>query len=198
MKKLYIIITILITFLTMGFANATDFTEKDISNFITNMGEESQKILSNKKLTKQQTEEKYKKFSDDIVDSEWVARFILGNNWRQLNNNQRKEFQTLYKEYLLENYIPKLKDYNTNLKIVKIIKQKDTVYIADTITKDKSNRDVNVSFRLSIRNGKIYITDIIPEGISFIGNQRSDVGNAIAQNGYDKFIEQLKTKIGNK
>ena len=194
MKKIYIIIAILIAFLNVEIVNAANFTEKDIVNFITNMSNESQEILNNKKLSNQEKEEAYKKFSDKIVDSEWVARFILGSNWRQLNDSQRNEFQTLYKEYLLQNYMPKLKDYNTDLKIVKVVKQKDNVYMVDTITKDKNNRDVNVAFRIGIRNDKIYITDIIPEGISFIGNQRSDIGNAIAKNGYAKFIEQLKAK----
>lgn len=195
MKKIYTIILAFIACLTLNFANATEFTEKDISDFITNMGSESQKILNNKKLSIKQKEEEYKTFSDSVIDSEWVARFILGNNWKDLSSEQQKEFQNLYKQYLLSNYMPKLKDYNTNLKIVKIIKQKDTVYMVDTITKDKNNRDINVTFRLGIRDDKIYITDIIPEGISFIGNQRSDVSYAISQNGYDKFIEQLKVKI---
>ena len=195
MKKIYTIIIAFIACLTLSLANATEFTEKDIKNFITNMGSESQKILNNKKLSNKQTEEEYKIFSNNIVDSEWVARFILGNNWRDLNSEQQKEFETLYKQYLLSNYMPKLKDYNTNLKIIKVTKQKDTVYMADTITKDKNNRDVNVTFRLGIRNDRIYITDIIPEGISFIGNQRSDIGYTISQIGYDKFIEQLKVKI---
>jgi ABC-type transporter MlaC component len=191
MKKIYILVMLLV----VSIANAKDFTEKDIRDFITNVGTESQKILNDKSLSPKQVDQKYKEFSDRVVDSEWVARFILGTYWNQINNDQRKEFQELYREFLLENYMPKLKDYNTNLKITKITKQRDTVYMVDTITKDKNNTDVNVRFRIGIRKDNIYITDIIPEGVSFIGNQRSDVGYSISKDGYNMFIEQLRTKI---
>lgn len=194
MKKIYIISTFLITFLINSFANAT-ITEKDVEKFITNMGTQSQKILKDSKLTPEEKENSYKKFAENLVDSDWVARFILGNYWKNLTDSQRKEFQNLYKEYLLENYMPKLKDYNKDLIIEKIVKQKENIYMVSTKTKDLNDRIVNVDFRVTNKNNELRITDIIPEGISFIGSQRTDINSSINRNGYNKFIEELKTKI---
>lgn len=194
MKKFYIILVLLFIFLTNVFAN-NNITDKDIENFIKNMGTQSQEILNNKKLSDKQKENEYKSFTEKIVDCDWVARFILGSNWKTLNENQKNEFKLLYKEYLLSNYIPKLKDYNKSLNIEKVIKQKDTVYMVYTTTKDSTDRNINVNFRVIVKNNNFYITDIIPEGISFISSQRSDVNNSISQNGYENFIQQLKSKI---
>lgn len=173
-------------------------TENDVETFITNMSTKSNSILNNTETTDIQKEIEYKNFTGEIVDSDYVARFILATNWRTLTVEQQQEFQTLYKEYLMENYIPKLKDYNQDLTVNKIEKLRDKVYIAQTTTKDKDGRLVNVNFRVIEKNGELYIIDIIPEGISFISSQRTDVNNSISKNGYNGFIKELKSKIKNK
>ncbi len=173
-------------------------TENDVKTFITNMSIKSNSILNNTETTDIQKETEYKNFTGEIVDSDYVARFILATNWRTLTVEQQQEFQTLYKEYLMENYIPKLKDYNQDLTVNKIEKLRDKVYIAQTTTKDKDGRLVNVNFRVIEKNGELYIIDIIPEGISFISSQRTDVNNSISKNGYNGFIKELKSKIKNK
>ena len=173
-------------------------TENDVKTFITNMSIKSNSILNNTEMTDIQKETAYKNFTGEIVDSDYVARFILATNWRTLTVEQQQEFQNLYKEYLMENYIPKLKDYNQDLTVNKIEKLRDKVYIAQTTTKDKDGRLVNVNFRVIEKNGELYIIDIIPEGISFISSQRTDVNNSISKNGYNEFIKELKNKIKNK
>ena len=195
MKKFIYFFTAILSLVLSFSVNAGNFTEKDVEKFITDMGTQSKNILSNTKLTAKELDSQYKKFTDKIVDSEWVARFILSQHYKQLTQAQRDEFTKLYKEYLLENYIPKLKDYNKDLKVSKINKQKDTVYMVYTTTKDGAGRNVNVNFRVIERNNKLLITDIIPEGISFISSQRTDINSALTNQGYNKFIESLKKKI---
>lgn len=192
MKKLIIVLSLLFAF---NVANAAEIRNKDVEKFIDDMSKNSQSILNNKSYTEQKRKDEYKKFSDSIVDSQWVAKFVLGAYWKQINETQHKEFLELYRDYLLENYIPKLKDYNKDIHILKIENPKEGIYMVSTKTKDKTDRDINVDFRLIVKNEKLLITDIIPEGISFIGNQRSDVGSTISQKGYNSFIKDLKTKI---
>ena len=96
---------------------------------------------------------------------------------------------------MLQNNKPKLKYYSNSLSITKIEKIKEQVYLAYTKTKDKDDRSVNVNFRIIEKDGNLYIIDIIPEGISFISSQRTDVNSFITKNGYNKFIEELKQKI---
>lgn len=197
-KNIFKILCFIVLFALNANAENKVITESDVKTFITNMSAKSNNILNNKQTTEQQKEQEYQKFAGEIVDSNYVARFILATNWRTLTPEQQNEFQVLYKEYLLENYMPKLKDYNQDLSVNKVEKIRDKVYIAQTTTKDKDGRLVNVGFRVIEKNGQLYIIDIIPEGISFISSQRTDVNNAISMNGYDKFLEDLKNKIKNK
>ncbi|HSQ97804.1 MAG TPA: ABC transporter substrate-binding protein [Rickettsiales bacterium] len=192
MKKIILILSWLFIFNTV---NAAELNDKDVEKFINDMSKTSQSILNNKSLSEKQRKKDYKDFSDKIVDSEWVAKFVLGNYWRQINQKQQEEFLVLYRDYLLDNYMPKLEDYNKDINIQKIVKTKQYVFMVTTKTRDKTDRDINVDFRLVEKDGKLFITDIIPEGISFIGNQRSDVGSSISNSGYDAFIKELRSKI---
>ena len=191
---------VILTFLFLLFCNFVfaEITNKDIEEFVDTMSKRSQSIVNNEKLTEKQRQEEYKNFASDIVDANWVAKFVLGRNWRYLTPAQQQEFLELYREYLLQNYMPKIKDYNKEIKVDKIVKQKEKVFMVSLKTKDKTNRDVFVNFRLIDKDGKILITDIIPEGISFISNQRSDINSAISQNGYDKFIKSLRERVNKK
>lgn len=193
MKKL---ILMLFCLFALNMANAAELNNTDVENFINDMSKTSQSILNNKSLSEQKKKDNYKDFTDKIVDSDWVAKFVLGAYWKQINQEQQAEFLKLYKDYLLDNYMPKLKDYNKDIDIKKIVSPKQYVYIASTRTKDKTDRDIDVDFRLIEKNGKLFIIDIIPEGISFISNQRSDVGSAIAKSGYGNFLKDLKSKVG--
>lgn len=194
-KNIFKILFFIALFIVNVNAENKVITEADVKTFITNMSTKSNSILNNTEMTELQKETEYKNFTGEIVDSDYVARFILATNWRTLTVEQQQEFQTLYKEYLMENYIPKLKDYNQDLTVNKIEKLRDKVYIAQTTTKDKDGRLVNVNFRVIEKNGELYIIDIIPEGISFISSQRTDVNNSISKNGYNGFIKELKSKI---
>ena len=197
-KNIFKILFFITLFIVNVNAENKVITENDVKTFITNMSIKSNSILNNTETTDIQKETEYKKFAGEIVDSNYVARFILATHWRTLTTEQKQEFQELYKEYLLENYMPKLKDYNQDLVVNKIEKIRDKVYIAQTNTKDKDGRLVNVNFRVIENNGQLYIIDIIPEGISFISSQRTDVNNSISKNGYNEFIKELKSKIKNK
>jgi len=176
-------------------ANAKVFTENDVKNFVVNVGSESAKILNDTKSSKKQIDENYKAFSLKVINTEWIARFVLGNHWKQITSEQRKEFRELYKEYLIIKYVPKLREYSKSLDIIKVSKKSDKAFLVSTKAKDKSGKDINVDFRIVTRNNALYIADIIPEGMSFISVQRTDVGSAISQNGYNNFIKQLKEKV---
>lgn len=192
MKKL---ILMLFCLFALNMANAAELNNTDVENFINDMSKTSQSILNNTSLSEQKKKDDYKDFTDTIVDSDWVAKFVLGVYWKQINQEQQAEFLKLYKDYLLDNYMPKLKDYNKDIYIKKIESPRQYVYIVSTRTKDKTDRDINVDFRLIEKDGKLFIIDIIPEGISFISNQRSDVGAAISKNGYNNFLKDLRGKV---
>ncbi|MDR2526355.1 MAG: ABC transporter substrate-binding protein [Rickettsiales bacterium] len=148
---------------------------------------------TNEILSKGNKENEYLDFIKKNIDMDFVSNFVLGANARNLNDNNKKEFKDLYSKYLLNNYMSKLKDYSKDLKVNKIVDKGNNVYFVESTTKDKNGTLVNVNFRV-VKKESYKITDIIAEGISFIGTLRTDVNSSIQQNGFEKFMEDLRVK----
>jgi ABC-type transporter MlaC component len=185
----------LLIFLTVFNVKAVELNNNEAEAFVKKVSKNSQTILNDTNLSKKQKEEKYKDFTESIIDDEWIAKFVLGSHWKEINKTQQKDFMKLYKIYLLTTYMPKLKNYSKDLVIKKVTSRKKDVYVVDTMIKDQNDKDVAVSFRLSVKNNNFYITDIIPEGISFISSQRTDIDSAFSTNGFDKFMQMIQKKI---
>ncbi|MDR3289986.1 MAG: ABC transporter substrate-binding protein [Rickettsiales bacterium] len=178
-KKILLIFTILTTF---AFADGRDF--------INNLIEQTNKILVEKDDNR-----KYLDFINNNIDIDWISNFVLGVNAKSLNEVEKQEFKILYSKYLLQNYVSKIKDYSKRAKITKVDEKSKTISIVNIDTKDATGTSLSVDFRITNKNGKFLIIDIIPEGISFIGSQRTDVGGSIQKLGYKEFIKELKKKI---
>jgi ABC-type transporter MlaC component len=87
-----------------------------------------------------------------------------------------------------------LRDYNKDFNITKNIEKGNGVYVVSITTKDKMEKLVNVDFRVVDKNGKLLITDVIPEGISFIGGQRTEIKSEIDKKGFKTFMADLTNK----
>ena len=191
MKKILFFVLPLVFMCSYSFAKVKN---EDITSFVENISKEFTKI-NNSNCTKELKLTEYKNFTSKIIYSQWMARFILGSHWRELNSDQRKKFHDLYKEYLILNYMTKLQGFSFDLKVNKIEPQNNTAYLVYCTTKDQDNKNINVNFRLETKNDNILITDIIPEGISFISSQRTEVDSAITRMSYKEFIKDLKKKV---
>ena len=192
MKKI-LIFSIFFLVLVLNTVSAS-VNDTDIKNFVNNINVEFNKISNDKSTNQKQKKQKFNSFTSTIIDTDWMSKFILGKHYKELNDTQRKDFNVDYKKYLISNYMAKLQDFNMNLEVKNITQKKENAYLVNCITKDQNGKNIIVDFRLSVKNDKIYIIDIIPEGISFIGSQRTEIDTAISQLGFDKFMKDLKNK----
>jgi ABC-type transporter MlaC component len=181
-------------FINIAFAENIANAES-VESFVNNISIKSTEILSNKTDSDEKKNNKYLDFVDTIVDSDWISKFVLGSYAKQLKQDEFEEFKKLYKKYLLKNYIYKLKDYSERIKIVKVVNKDNNVSIVTIIAQDNMGVDINVDFRIVKKNDKFLVTDIIPEGISFIGSQRTDIGNTFKKDGFNNLINNLKLKV---
>lgn len=175
-------------FLLVGFA----FAGK-VEDFIMSVSATSSKIINSKSKTKEQD---YLNFVEDIVYTDWIAKFVLGPNARSLSPDELDEFKEVYKKYLLQNYLTKIQDYTGKFEIGKVVEKSKGVFVASVKATGDNGTLVNVDFRIVDNEGKLLITDIVPEGISFIGSQRTDITGEIQRSGFKKFMVELRKKAG--
>jgi len=178
-------------------ALAQDAVKLDqVKVFINEVGSQIIKSAADKKLSVAQRKAKIISVIDESIDAEWIARFVLGKNYRTMSEEHKAAFTELYRDFMINTYGPKFQSYNGKRFDVTDVTEQNGFYIAkaEFLPKD-SNTAILVSFRVKERSNKLVILDFIAEGISLIETQRSEFNSAISQKGVDKFLEELKNRI---
>lgn len=133
------------------------------------------------------------------IDSDWMGKFVLGKYWKQASSSQQKKFLGLYKDFLLNNYLPHFRDYSgEKQKVVEVIDEGDGDYLVRTqIVNPSNNKTVHVAYRVHRTPGSpdFHIFDIVTEGVSVVTTHRSDFGAVVAREGIDGLIHRIRAKI---
>lgn len=172
---------------------AVKLSDKDkVNEFITALSDEFEKvnIITDKDL---KTEESFK-ITNKYLDIKWMGNFILGKNRKTLTPKQVEEFVTLFSKFLINNYLDTLAYFSkSNLTIKETKELKENTYMTSISLKmgtDLMNIDLKIV--KNAKDNKFYIIDIIPENVSFLVAQRSEIDSILNSKGYDFLINNLK------
>lgn len=134
----------------------------------------------------------------NTVDITWMGKFALGKYYRKIEQEQLKEYLTVYKAFLINAYVSKFSEYNgVNFDIDSIKLISNSQYIVNTkvLNKKYNSKYINVAYRIKMVNERFLIRDIIAEDISLILGQRSDFNSIISKEGLRELIQKLKNKV---
>jgi phospholipid transport system substrate-binding protein len=134
----------------------------------------------------------------DVVDKllSWdeFSRRVLGAHWFDRTASEKKEFVTLFRQYMVGSYI----DYDTCYSGEKIsfLREKiDGAYGTVTGEVNISNRIyVPVEFRVVRKDGAWRIYDASVAGLSFVDYYRNQINDIITKSSYKELIKRLKSK----
>ncbi len=134
-----------------------------------------------------------KKLLNKNVDTKKIARFALGKYNNIYNQNETKEFYSLYEEYLMNQYSQALSAI-TESKISIIGEEQISSNLYSLKTKISTNltSEQNISYVIVNNQGSYNILDIELDGIKLSLNLRSEVYSQIESMGLEKYIELLK------
>ena len=167
----------------------------EVRTYVEEIGNKIIKI-ANEKGSESKKRDKIISVIDGAIDADWLARFVLSRNYKTSTEAQKESFTKLYRDFMINTYGPKFKNYNGKKFTVNEVTEQNSFYIAkaEFLSRD-SNVPISVNFRVKERNGKLMILDFIAEGVSLIETQRSEFNSAIAQKGMDQFLEDLKERV---
>ena len=192
---------ILINFILISFYSFTSLAQEqaeilEVKTFVEEMGNKIINIAKEKNTSEAKIREKIINEIDMVIDSEWIAKFVLGKNYKNLNDQQKKQFISLYRDFMINTYGPKFKNYNGKKFTVNEIVKQNNFYIAkaEFLPKD-SDTAILTDFRVRKKVGKLYILDFIAEGISLIETQRSEFNATIDSQGIEPFLKNLEEKV---
>lgn len=192
---------ILINFILISFYSFTSLAQEqneilEVKTFVEEMGNKIINIAKEKNTSEAKIREKIINEIDMVIDSEWIAKFVLGKNYKNLNDQQKKQFISLYRDFMINTYGPKFKNYNGKKFTVNEVVKQNNFYIAkaEFLPKDSDNA-ILTDFRVRKKDGKLYILDFIAEGISLIETQRSEFNATIDSQGIEPFLKNLEEKV---
>jgi len=126
-----------------------------------------------------------------------MSQLSLGRHWKKRSDEEKKIFIDLFGRLLEETYISKIEAY-TDEKVIFVkeyVKKKkaqiNTKIVTQTI-------EIPIDYRMyNAKDGSWLVYDLVIEGVSLVGNYRSQFDQMLQKDSYEKLVEELKKKVDN-
>jgi phospholipid transport system substrate-binding protein len=152
-------------------------------------------ILQDGSLPTEERRKRIEKLAFDVFDFSTMGKLVLARNWKKLDDRQRREFIEQFKIYLSRNYGSRLDRYRqTDVAIVgaRIEPRGDVTVLSEVVGGEFDG--VALDYRLRRRGGDWKVIDVVIEGVSLIGNFRSQFREVVSQKGPEGLLEQMRVK----
>ena len=159
--------------------------EPDI--FVQSTVNRASKILS-EEISKDQKIEQLKLIAQDTVDIRGIGFYTLGSTRKNLNENQKKEYQELFNKYFLKSFSSRLAEYtNPEIEVIGKEKLNENYTIVNSLLKGTEKRpQVKIDWRIYTKNvDKPLIRDLINEGLSLARTQKEEFASILNSNDND-------------
>ncbi len=129
---------------------------------------------------------------NEVVDVDWVAKFVMGRNWRALTPAQQQSYMSAYRTFLIKHYTSNFTEYTqgTTFKVLRATAQQRGEQLVSTQIVRPGKPPVNIDYR--VRGDKVI--DIAVEGVSLITTQRQEFASVMQRYGFDYLLNQLQQK----
>lgn len=156
-------------------------------------------IMSDPKLEGQEKEEErreaVKKVIFDHFDLREMAERSLGNQWAKLTPQEREEFVQVFGDLFQRSY--------TRL-VLKFLPERRTLYgqealdgataLVKTTLVSRRNERLPVDYQLIKKGARWAFFDVIIDGVSIVGNYRTQFNKIIRNSSYESLIRRMKLK----
>lgn len=144
---------------------------------------------------KQHRKEKIRAISDKMFDFTELSKRTLGQNWKNLNAGQQKEFVELFTSLLGDTYADKILSY-TDEKIVyskEVSLTEKTVEVQSTVL--RKTAEVPIYYRVMLKDGAWRVYDVVIEGVSLTNNYRTQFREILSNKPPESLLETLRKKV---
>ena len=179
---------ILILFIFIfSFSNFNEVLSIEPDVFVQSIVNRASKILSSN-LNKENKIKELKNIADETVDIEIIGLYTLGSYRKNLNDDQKKIYKILFKEYFLKTFASRLAEYsNPEIEVTskRKINEKYTI-VSSSLVKTDKRPEVKIDWRVYTKNPEnLLIRDLIIEGLSLARTQKEEFLSIIQNNDED-------------
>ena len=155
------------------------------SEFISSLTNEASKVLSSK-ITDEEKIIQLKKIGESSVDIDGVGLYTLGKYRKTLNDNQKKQYKELFRNYFLKSFSGRLVGYS-DAKIAVLseeIKNEKYTIVYTKLIGTSDRPEVKIDWRVYTKDPENpLIRDLIIEGLSLARTQKEEFNSIIQNNG---------------
>tara|TARA_B110000037_G_scaffold209310_1_gene258342 strand:- start:66 stop:656 length:591 start_codon:yes stop_codon:yes gene_type:complete len=183
MKKILTFVTFLIIILSS--VSKVYSIEADV--FVQSTVNRASEALNNK-FSKEEKIEKLKAIARETVDINGIGYYTLGAYRKTINDDQIKEYETLFEQYFLKSFASRLAEYsNPEIEVISKKKlNKNYTMVSSILVSTEQRPEVKIDWRIYTKNLKNpLIRDLIIEGLSLARTQKEEFSSIIRSNDGD-------------
>lgn len=190
--RFHFIRVVILTFFCLGFNVANAISSDVAQQFVENTSSRVMSVLESGKDDNYKQSQLMNIFYD-VMDVDWIAKFVLGQYWNSLTSDQRVSYIRNYRIFIAQKYVPLFKDYNGQRFKIGEIKDlgADQFVVATIIQNSNTKSEYKVEYRVKYVDSKFKVRDIIAEGVSMLTTQRSDFSSIMTSSGFDQLLIRL-------
>ena len=164
--------------------------------FVQSTVNRASKLLSDN-ITKEQKIKKLKIIAKETVDIRGIGFYSLGAARKNLNTEDKKEFEILFEQYFLKSFSSRLAEY-TNPEIEvnsKEILDKNYTIVSSVLKETKERPEIKIDWRIYTKEPENpLIRDLVIEGLSLARTQKEEFASVLNSNDGDikALFETLK------
>ena len=131
--------------------------------------------------------------TEPVFDWSEMARRALGQHWQGRSDAEREEFVALFRDMIERSYLGKIESYSGE----KIAFAGDAVDGNQATVKTRvatKQGDVGVDYRMALRGERWLVYDVSVEGVSMVGNYRTQFNQIIRASSYEELVRKLRSR----
>ena len=142
----------------------------------------------NNNFSKEKKIKKLKVIANETVDIRGIGFYSLGKHRKNLSDNEKNEYVSLFKQYFLKSFSSRLAEYtDPKIKVNSQEKLNDNyTIVSSTLIATEKRTEVKIDWRIYTKNPENpLIRDLIIEGVSLARTQKEEFNSIIQSNDGD-------------
>lgn len=129
-------------------------------------------------------------------DTPLIAQVILSRYWKELNEEQQKNFIQLFNKLSISTYAARFNSYSgETFKTLGVEELKKGRLLVKTEFIKSDDKPVKFDYMVHQIEGNWYIISVIANGINDVALKRAEYATIISDRGFDSLLVDLETKI---
>ncbi len=166
---------------------------QEATRFVENLGSQAAVVLASGKADRRSA---LRTLIRDSFNLELTSQFVLGKFWNEATPVQRAEFQDLFTEYLLNNYIRHIGNFKAETLVIvgsNVVGDRD-VLVETSVESAEGLTNPVWRVRASAA-GQYRIIDVSVDGVSLALTQRREFASVVNRRGLDGLLNMLREKL---